>query len=92
MDEFTWSIVTGIVAFTTSLGVLAIVYPQFAIVFAVISFIYFTFAYNRTVRTMKYDRALAASESNRTAKIADMITNISAVTTFAGEKHEKSSV
>jgi hypothetical protein len=32
---------------------------------------------------------LASSESDRTAKLADMITNVSAVTTYAGETYEK---
>lgn len=89
LDEFTWSIVTGVVAFVTSFAVLGVVYPLFALVFATYSIIYFTIMYQLTMRTMKYDRALASSESKRTAKIADMITNVSAVATYAGENHEK---
>ena len=90
LDEFTWSIVTGAVAFIAALIVLGFTYPLFAAVFATASVIYCTIMYRRTIRTMKYDRALASSESKRTAKIADMITNVSAVTSYAGEQHEKS--
>ncbi|MGZ6005502.1 MAG: ABC transporter ATP-binding protein [Candidatus Saccharimonadales bacterium] len=89
MDEFTWSVVTGIVAFITSLVVLVIVYPLYAAIFGVYSVVYFLIMSRRTIKTMPYDRALAASESKRTAKLADMITNVAAVTTYAGEKYEK---
>ncbi len=89
MDEFTWSVTTGIVAFIASLAVLIATAPWYALVFAVVSCAYFYIMYQRTMKTMKYDRALASSESDRTAKLADMITNVSAVTTYAGETHEK---
>ncbi len=88
MDEFTWSVTTGIVSFVTSLIILTAVAPYYALVFLFISFIYFWIAWKQTVKTMQYDRALAKSESDRTAKIADMITNVSAVTTYAGENYE----
>lgn len=89
MDEFTWSITTGVVAFTTSLIVLIATYPPFALLFAILSGAYFVIMYLRTMHTMPLDRELAASESDRTAKLADMITNVSTVTTYAQESHEK---
>ncbi len=89
MDEFTWSVTTGIVAYVTSMAVLLVVATWYALAFMIVSIFYLTIMYRRTVRTMKYDRALATSESLRTAKLADMITNVSAVSSFAGEKHEK---
>lgn len=88
MDEFTWSVTTGIVSFITSLTILGFVAPYYALVFMLISFVYFYIAWRQTVKTMKFDRALANSESDRTAKLADMITNVSAVTTYAGEDYE----
>ena len=89
MDEFTWSVTTGIVAFVASFLVLAFNALWFALIFLVISVVYFRIMYWRTTKTMPFDRALAASESERTAKLADMITNVSAVNSFAGEIHEK---
>lgn len=89
MDEFTWSITTGIVAFTMSILVLAFIAPLYALLFALVSVAYFTYTFKRTQRNLKYDRELATSESQRTAKLADMITNASAVTTYAGEVYEK---
>lgn len=89
IDEFTWSVTTGVVAFIASLAVLIVAAPWYALVFCIVSATYFYVMYRRTMKTMKYDRALASSESDRTAKLADMITNVSAVTTYAGENHEK---
>lgn len=89
MDEFTWNIVTNIVAFTGSLIVLSITAPVYAVVFVITSTVYFVVMYYRTMRTMHLDRALASSESQRTAKLADMITNVSAVNSYAGESHER---
>jgi ATP-binding cassette subfamily B protein len=88
MDEFTWSVTTGIVSFVVSLLILAFVAPYYALIFLVISLIYFYMTWNQTVKTMKFDRALSNSESERTAKLADMITNVSAVTSYAGEDYE----
>lgn len=89
MDEFTWSVTTGITALTTSFIVLLLTSPIYAVVFIAASVIYFSIMARRTLMTMKYDRALATSESQRTAKLADMITNVAAVSSFAGEKHER---
>ncbi len=89
MDEFTWSIVTGVVAFITSIIILGFTATLYAIIFASVSVIFFAYTFKRTQKNLKYDRALAASESLRTAKLADMITNASAVSTYAGEQHEK---
>ncbi|MGH9857207.1 MAG: ABC transporter transmembrane domain-containing protein, partial [Acidobacteriota bacterium] len=89
MDEFTWSITTGVVSFFAAITVLIFNAPSYAVVFAFVSLIYFFIMFRRTRKTMRFDRALASSESQRTAKLADMITNVSAVTSFAGESHEK---
>jgi ATP-binding cassette subfamily B protein len=89
MDEFTWSITTGITTFVSALVVLAFTTPAYAAVYAAVSAVYFYILYRRIKKTMPYDRALARSESKRTAKLADMITNVSAVSSFAGEVYEK---
>lgn len=88
IDEFTWSVTTGITAYISSLIILAILAPQYAIVFLVLSIFYLRIMYWRNKITLPQDRKLATSESDRTAKIADMITNVSAVSAFAAEKHE----
>ncbi len=88
MDEFTWSVVTGITAISASMIVLTAVAPLYAAVYGAISILYFLIVYRLQKRSMPLDRALAASESDRTAKFADMITNVSAVNSYAGEEHE----
>ncbi len=87
-DEFTWSITTTAVLFVTALSVLLFTSPVYAVFFAVASIFFLSFALYRTKITMAYDRALASSESERTAKLADTITNVSAVGAFAGEQYE----
>jgi len=87
-DEFTWSVTTGVVAFVSSLIVLFITSWQVALVLTVISIIYMNVMIYRMRKQLPYDRALASSESERTAKLADTITNVAAVRAFAGEEHE----
>ncbi len=90
MDEFTWSIVTGFVALIASIIVLMTVSPVFAIVLLIISILYTAQVFWRVRIQAPYDRALASSESERTAKLADMITNVGTVRAFAGESTERS--
>lgn len=88
MDEFTWSITTGIVAYVGSLTILALNSPVYAGIFFVLSMIYLRTMYRRTLKMMPESKALAASESQRTAKLADAITNVAAVRSYAGEHYE----
>lgn len=88
MDELTWSITTGIVMLFGSVIALATVSWQYAVVLFVGSVTYLLIMGRRTLRGMRYDRALADAESDRTAKLADTITNVSTVRSFAGEDTE----
>lgn len=88
MDELTWSITTGVVALIGSVIALATVSWHYAIVLFTGSVIYLSIMGRRTLRGMHYDRALADAESDRTAKLADTITNVSTVRSFAGEDTE----
>jgi ATP-binding cassette, subfamily B, bacterial len=90
MDDFTWSIIPWCVALTGSVLVLSTVAWQYAIALLIACLVYLVVMGRRAIRQQKYDRALADSESNRTAKLADNITNISTVRAFAGEKSENS--
>jgi ATP-binding cassette, subfamily B, bacterial len=88
MDEFTWSVVTSIVAYVASFSILVITSPLYAAVFFVLSVVYFVITFLRAKLSLPRDRALATSESNRTGKLADMITNVSTVRSYASEKYE----
>lgn len=89
MDEFIWSITTGVVGFIASVIVLYFVNALYATALLVIFIILFSIMYRRTRIQMPLDRATASSESHRTARIADTITNVSTVRAFAGENIEK---
>lgn len=88
IDDFTWSILTGVVSLVGSLIVLSTVSWQLALALFVGSLLYLFIMSRRTFKQIKFDRAVAAAESDRTAKLADNITNVSTVRAFAGEKLE----
>lgn len=87
-SDFNWSIITGITAFISSLTVLFIVNLLYAVVFLLIAIVYVVVIYFQMRRQLPHNRALAASESDTTAKLADTITNVGTVRSFAGEKTE----
>ncbi|HSX46632.1 MAG TPA: ABC transporter ATP-binding protein [Patescibacteria group bacterium] len=87
--DFTWNIVTSVTAFVASLVVFSFTSPPYALAFSLISLTYFTIIYRRVKRLAPFNRALASSESERTAKLADMVTNVSTVHSFAQEQAEK---
>lgn len=88
MDEITWSVVPGICMLLGSVAALATVSPMYAGALLAGSLVYLTVMGKRTLSGMKYDRALADAESDRTAKLADTITNVATVRSFAGEDTE----
>ncbi|MDB5169066.1 MAG: MdlB, multidrug/protein/lipid transporter ATPase, ATP-binding cassette, subfamily bacterial [Candidatus Saccharibacteria bacterium] len=87
-DELMWSVLTGLTALLASVVVLATVSLPYAFGLGAFSIIYLLVMGRRTLRQMPYDRALADSESLRTAKLADSITNVATIRSFAAEEHE----
>jgi ATP-binding cassette subfamily B protein len=88
VGAFNWNILNGLTAFWASLIVLLFVNPFYAGVFTVVSTIYFIVVYQRMKIQMPHNRKLSHSESETTAKLADMITNAATVRAFAGETTE----
>ena len=88
MDETMWSITTGILALVSSVIILCTVSLQYGLALGLVSTCYLLIMGRRTVRQMPLDRALAASESTRTAKLADSITNVATIRSFAAEERE----
>lgn len=88
MDDFTWGVLTSTVGISGSLIVLATVSWQLALALALGCGLYFMIMSRRILKQVKYDRTAAATESERTAKLADNITNVSTVRAFAGESIE----
>ena len=88
MDDFTWGIVTGLVTFVSVLVILLFVSPLFTLALFITSLLYFIVMFRLTRKQLPYDRAMATSESDRTAKLADNVTNVATVRAFAGEGQE----
>ncbi|HVA10674.1 MAG TPA: ABC transporter ATP-binding protein [Candidatus Dormibacteraeota bacterium] len=88
VDSFNWSILNGLTAFFASLIVLVFVNPLYALVFSAVCVIYFLVVYRLMKRQIPYNSRLSHSESETTAKLADMITNVTTVRAFAGETTE----
>ncbi len=86
--DFTWSIMSDITALIGSLIVLSFTKVSFSVVYLAIVIAYLLIVVKFMKKLTPYNRALSTSESDRTAKLADTITNIASVRAFAGEQHE----
>lgn len=89
MDELQWSITTSLTAFIASIGLLATLVPGYAAGLFVASIAYVALMAWMRSKSGHVDAELADSESQRTGKLADAITNISAIRSYANEKYEK---
>lgn len=87
-DAFNWNVLNGLTAFVASLIVLLFVNPVYAAVFMVVCSAYFTVVYRQMRQQASYNNDLSHNESVTTAKLADMITNVTTVRAFAGETVE----
>lgn len=88
MDEFIWSVVTGVTALTVSLGVLVFVSYQYALVLFTIIIIYMLIMSKRMVIQFPFNRKSAERDSEQTAALADAITNMGTIRAFANEDYE----
>jgi ATP-binding cassette subfamily B protein len=88
MDEFTWNITTGVTAFAASLVVLFIVTWKFALILLAVVIVYVAVMSWRVKHQFPYNRREAERESERTADLADAITNVANIRAFAQEDYE----
>lgn len=88
MDELTWSITTGITSLTASITILFVISYRFGLVLVAIIAFYIWIMKGRIKHQFPFNRREAESESKRTAALADAITNISSIRTFASEEYE----
>ena len=88
MDDFIWNIVTGITAVVSSVIFLLFVSKAYAFILLFITATYLLIIYRRARGQLPYNRKDASRQSEQTATLADAITNINAISTFAAEKHE----
>jgi ATP-binding cassette subfamily B protein len=87
-SDFNWNILTGITAFVSSLVVLFVTNFIYAVAFLVLAVMYVAVVSRRMKKQIPYNRVLSSAESQTTAKLADNITNVATVRSFAGEKLE----
>jgi ATP-binding cassette subfamily B protein len=88
MDDFIWNIVPSVLTVLIAIGVLSFIYWPYAIVLAIIVFIYLILMTLRIKKQLPYNEKVSELETRQTSSLADSITNISTVRAFAGEKYE----
>ena len=88
MDEFIWSVIPSVTALIASIAVLLFVAYKFAIILTVVVIIYIIIMNWRVRHQFPFNREEAERESERTAALADAITNISNIRSFAREDYE----
>lgn len=89
MDVLIFEMIGTGVAVTFALVILAKMYWQIALLFLVVLAVYFVIIVFLTKRRLVMTKDRAKLESNQTAQLADSITNIQTIKTFASEKHEQ---
>lgn len=88
MDDFVWNIVPSLTAVVAAIGVLFFIAYQYALIILVIVVIYLALMSRRIAKQLPYNTKQAALVSKQTAALADAITNIGTIRSFAGERYE----
>ena len=87
-DALTWNVFKLIVSLVATTIILFPKAPQISIAILVISTIYIPLVWKFRKKQLPINQAWAAADSERTGQLADAISNIMAVKSFAGEKAE----
>ncbi|HET8991992.1 MAG TPA: ABC transporter ATP-binding protein [Candidatus Saccharimonadales bacterium] len=87
-DEFIWSIIPSLTALIASTAILFAVEYKFAIILLIVVAIYVCIMSWRVRHQFPFNKDLAEHESQRTAALADAITNIGNINAFAHEDYE----
>ncbi len=87
-DALTWNVFKLIVSLVATTIILFPKAPQISIAILVISAIYTPLVWRYRKKQLPTNQAWAAAETERTGQLADAISNIMAVKSFAGEKAE----
>ncbi len=88
MDSLVWNALPMFLTIIVSLAVLYFKAPIFAAGMTVLIIIYATVSYIWFKKMRPLNEAEASAENKQTGQLADSITNISSVKSYAGEKHE----
>jgi len=88
MDSFIWDITSGATTLVASIIFLLFVSKVYSLILLAISLVYLSIIYHRARGQIPYNRRESARQSDQTAALADVITNVGTVSTFAAEKRE----
>jgi ATP-binding cassette subfamily B protein len=88
-DALTWNVFKLLVSLIATTIILAPKAPAISISLLIITAIYTPIIWVYRKRQLPYNQAWAASETERTGQLADSISNITAVKSYAGEKLEQ---
>lgn len=88
MDDFIWNIVSGTTTLLVSFGVLLFIAYKYALILLLITTLYMLIMYRRMQKQLPYNVEEAKWESKQTAALADAITNVSTIRSFAAEDYE----
>ena len=88
-DALTWNVFKLIVSLVATTIILAPKAPLLSLAIIVITAIYIPLVWRLRQKQLSYNKDWATAETNRTGQLADTITNILAVKSFAGETIEQ---
>ena len=88
MDTSIWAVLPLIGTFVFSFAILGPQLPLFTLILAILSASFMIFAFFTTKKLLRLSEKEAAADSRATGQLADSVTNISAVKSFANESHE----
>lgn len=89
MDELIWNIMPIFITIIASATVLFMRVPLIALALLVIVCLYIIIVYCNFRRIGKYNEKMASAENKRTGQLADSISNIISVKSYAREKYEQ---
>jgi len=87
--NITWELFPLIVHAIFTIGAIALVSPLYALILAATVVAYVTISVFTFQKTRHVDAALATAENRQTGQLADSITNISSVKSYAREDYER---
>jgi ATP-binding cassette subfamily B protein len=88
-DALTWNVFKLIVSVIATAIILAPTAPLVSVAIGIISVVYIPIAWRYRKQQLPFNKAWAASETDRTGQLADTVSNILAVKSFSGEGREQ---
>ena len=89
MDVIVWSILPFVVSLVSVLVIISLKLPLFALFILLFTAIYLIISIATAKKFNKHNEDIAAAESKATGQLADAISNITSVKSYAREKYEK---